>query len=238
MSHLFRFGGIELDVVVDHARRGAAFAGQCFAERARREREQRDATCGERDEDRVATRTARASCCRSRRDHRCDRERREHRRQQPRGLGARAAYRAPSRARPPARPRHRTLGPRDTRAAPRSTELSAHATPLSANSASPASNTGRRPSASESDSRSRAARAANATRNTDSVSCAVSLDTSNTVASVGCAGRLMSIDNAVTAVIADSVAIQRREPIGDNAARSMPVASRILVVASRRGRTY
>jgi hypothetical protein len=44
------------------------------------------------------------------------------------------------------------------------------------------------------------------------VSCAVADDTPNVDASVGCAGKLMSIDNAVTAVIAASVAIQRLDP--------------------------
>ena len=53
--------------------------------------------------------------------------------------------------------------------------------------------------------------------NVDSVSCAVADDTSNVDANVGCAGKLMSIDSAVTAVIAASVAIQRAEPTRDGA---------------------
>src|SRR5262245_59824684 len=49
--------------------------------------------------------------------------------------------------------------------------------------------------------------------NSDSVSCAVSELTPSSRARVGCAGRLMSIDSAATAVSAASVTIQRVEPM-------------------------
>jgi hypothetical protein len=50
-------------------------------------------------------------------------------------------------------------------------------------------------------------------RNSDSVSCTSSDDTANTRASVGWAGRLISVDSAVIVVAAASVKIQRVEPI-------------------------
>ena len=49
--------------------------------------------------------------------------------------------------------------------------------------------------------------------NVTSVRPAVSLETPNLSEKVGCAGRLMSIDSAISAVIDASVRIQRVEPI-------------------------
>ena len=49
--------------------------------------------------------------------------------------------------------------------------------------------------------------------NSESESCAVAASTPNVRASVGCAGRLMSIESATTAVSAASVMIQRVDPI-------------------------
>ena len=57
--------------------------------------------------------------------------------------------------------------------------------------------------------------AANAIMNSDRLSAAVSADTPNVTASVGCAGKLMSIDSATTAVNDASVKIQRRDPTSE-----------------------